>query len=48
MTYKIACLEEIAWRNGWLEDADILAVADELSASGYGEYLRALLGEKHV
>jgi glucose-1-phosphate thymidylyltransferase len=41
--YKIACLEEIAWRNGWLSDQDIGDKADYLAKSNYGQYLRALL-----
>lgn len=41
--YKIACLEEIAWRNGWLSDNDILAASDMYKKSGYGEYIRDLV-----
>ena len=40
---KLACLEEIAWRNGWIDDAQLLALAEPLLKSGYGEYLRKLL-----
>ena len=40
---KIACLEEIAWRNGWIQDADVLAAAESLGRNGYAEYLRSLL-----
>jgi glucose-1-phosphate thymidylyltransferase len=42
---KIGCPEEVAWRMGFLDDADLLARADALSSSGYGDYLRALLDE---
>jgi glucose-1-phosphate thymidylyltransferase len=41
---KIGCIEEVAWRNGWIGDAALGALADELAKSGYGSYLRALLG----
>ena len=37
--YKIACLEEIAWRNGWLNNEQVLRVADSLSKNSYGQYL---------
>jgi glucose-1-phosphate thymidylyltransferase len=40
---KIGCPEEVAWRMGFLDDAGLLARADALSASGYGDYLRSLL-----
>ncbi len=41
--YKIACLEEIAWRNGWLDDEQVLSVAKQLSKNSYGQYLKELL-----
>lgn len=41
--FKIACLEEIAWRNGWLSDAQILNSAKALSKNTYGKYLKSLL-----
>lgn len=37
--YKIACLEEIAWRNGWLSNDQIMETAKELSKNSYGQYL---------
>jgi glucose-1-phosphate thymidylyltransferase len=40
---KIACLEEIAWRNGWLTREDILGAADQLKNNEYGRYLRELV-----
>jgi glucose-1-phosphate thymidylyltransferase len=40
---KIGCPEEVAWRMGFLTDDDLLARAQPLLASGYGEYLRSLL-----
>jgi glucose-1-phosphate thymidylyltransferase len=39
---KIGCVEEIAWRNGWITDADLLALAEPLRKSGYGEYLASI------
>ncbi|MBW7984512.1 glucose-1-phosphate thymidylyltransferase RfbA [Enterobacillus tribolii] len=41
--FKIACLEEIAWRNGWLDDAGVERAARQLSKTGYGTYLMDLL-----
>jgi glucose-1-phosphate thymidylyltransferase len=40
---KIACVEEIAWRKGWLDDDQLLALAKPLAKSGYGTYLQNLL-----
>ncbi len=37
--YKIACLEEIAWRNGWLSTEQVQAAGEALSKNGYGQYL---------
>ena len=39
---KIACIEEVAWRMGFIDTAQLLAVAEPLAASGYGQYLRQL------
>lgn len=39
---KIGCVEEIAWRNGWISDTDLLALAEPLRKSGYGEYLASV------
>ncbi|MFP8843625.1 glucose-1-phosphate thymidylyltransferase RfbA [Shewanella baltica] len=41
--YKIACLEEIAWRNNWLSKEQIFKVANEMSKNSYGHYLSSLL-----
>ncbi len=41
---KVACLEEIAWRNGWIEDAELLRSAEMLGKNSYGAYLNSLLG----
>ena len=40
---KVGCPEEVAWRNGWIDDAALERHADELEKSGYGTYLRTLL-----
>jgi glucose-1-phosphate thymidylyltransferase len=41
--YKIGCVEEIAWRAGWIDDAQLRSLADPLLKSGYGLYLNSLL-----
>ena len=41
--YKIACLEEIAYNNGWIDKAKVLEIAKPLSKNGYGEYLMDLV-----
>lgn len=41
--YKIACLEEIAYHNGWINEKELLKRAEALSKSGYGQYLYGLL-----
>jgi len=40
---KVACLEEIAWGNGWIGPAEVRAAADAMGKSPYGDYLRARL-----
>jgi len=40
---KICCPEEIAWRQGFIDDTRLEAIAAPLKKSGYGEYLMALL-----
>ena len=39
---KVGCIEEIAWRNGWIDDAQLVALAEPLMKSGYGDYLMQL------
>jgi glucose-1-phosphate thymidylyltransferase len=41
--YKIACLEEIAWRNGWLTAEQMCELAQPMAKNGYGRYLLELL-----
>ena len=43
---KICCPEEIAWRQGFIDDAHLEAIAQPLRKSGYGEYLLQLLTQK--
>jgi len=40
---KVACLEEIAWRNGWIGEEDVRAQAESLGKSPYAAYLRELV-----
>jgi glucose-1-phosphate thymidylyltransferase len=42
---KIACLEEIAWRNGWIDRAGVVAAITRMGKSSYAEYLLGLIGE---
>jgi glucose-1-phosphate thymidylyltransferase len=39
---KVACPEEIAWRNGWIDSNQLLALAEPLVKSSYGRYLEAI------
>lgn len=43
---KIACPEEIAWRNGWITGDELLQLSEPLMKSHYGQYLRQLLVQK--
>jgi glucose-1-phosphate thymidylyltransferase len=40
---RIGCPEEVAWLNGWIDDAQLAELAKPLEKSGYGQYLLALL-----
>ena len=42
---KIACPEEIAWSNGWIDDAAMAVLAASLAKNSYGEYLARLLAD---
>ncbi|VDR25995.1 Glucose-1-phosphate thymidylyltransferase 2 [Raoultella terrigena] len=44
--FKVACLEEIAFRKGWLTKDEVLAQAKVLSKTQYGQYLQMLVEEK--
>ena len=43
---KIACPEEIAWRAGWIDAAQLQQLAAPLAKNGYGQYLLRILDEK--
>jgi len=40
---KVACLEEIAWRNGWLSDEQLEVIAKPMLKNAYGQYLHSLV-----
>jgi len=40
---KLGCIEEIAWRSGWIVDVQLATLAARLAKSGYGTYLQRLL-----
>ena len=40
---KVACVEEIAWRNGFIHDAQLEKLAQPLAKNGYGQYLLRML-----
>lgn len=42
--FKIGCIEEVAWRMGYIDDAQLREIAEPLVKSGYGKYLIGLLG----
>jgi glucose-1-phosphate thymidylyltransferase len=43
---KVACLEEISWRNGWLTDEQLARVAKPMMKNDYGQYLARLIKDK--
>jgi len=43
---KISCLEEIAWRNGWISDDQLLEIAEPMHKNSYGQYLQKLVDKK--
>ncbi len=45
---KIACLEEIAYLNGWISKEDVLKVYEVLKKNQYGQYLMDVLNEKYM
>lgn len=42
---KVACLEEIAWRNGWLSNQELLTIAKSMLKNEYGKYLTRIIDE---
>ena len=45
---KIACLEEIAYLNGWITKEDVLAVYEQMKKNQYGQYLRDVIDGKYL
>ena len=45
---KIACLEEIAYLNGWISKDDVLAVYEVMKKNQYGQYLKDVLDGKYI
>lgn len=45
---KIACLEEIAYLNGWIDKEDVMAVYEVLKKNQYGQYLKDVLDGKYI
>lgn len=45
---KVACLEEIAWRNGWLTDEQVMTLAEPMLKNDYGRYLVSLVTEPNM
>ena len=43
---KLACLEEIAWRKGWISDEDLLRLAEPMKKNAYGQYMIKLATRK--
>jgi glucose-1-phosphate thymidylyltransferase len=43
---QIACLEEIAWRKGWITDEDLLRLAEPMKRNAYGQYMINLVKNK--
>lgn len=44
--FQVACLEEIGWRNGWLDDDAVRKAGETLAKTGYGKYLLDLLNAR--
>jgi glucose-1-phosphate thymidylyltransferase len=44
--FKIACLEEIGYAQGWLSEGELIDRANKLKKTGYGQYLLDLMKEK--
>lgn len=42
---QVACLEEIAWRKGWLSDEELLRLAEPMKGCGYGQYMIRLVDQ---
>lgn len=44
---KIACIEEIAWRNGWIDDNELIEIANDYSTNDYGDYLKKIVNNQN-
>ena len=44
--YYVSCIEEIAWRRGFIGDAQLQKLGEELAMTDYGQYILSLLEEK--
>ncbi len=44
--YYVACIEEIAWRNKWIDDQQLRTLGEQLSKTQYGQYILSLLDER--
>ena len=45
---KVACPEEVAWRQKWIDNAQLARLAEPLAKSGYGQYLAGLLKQEVI
>jgi glucose-1-phosphate thymidylyltransferase len=43
--FKIGCIEEIAWRRGYIDDAQLRKLAEPIAKSGYGVYLKTIIAQ---
>lgn len=41
--FYVACIEEIAWRNGWISDQELLELGNSLKQTKYGQYIISLI-----
>jgi glucose-1-phosphate thymidylyltransferase len=44
----IACVEEIAWRMGYIDTAQLEKLGNEMKSNGYGQYLLHVLKDEHL
>lgn len=45
---KVGCIEEVAWQEGYIDDSELLDLAEPLLKSGYGKYLHKVVAETHA
>ena len=45
---KIGAIEEVAWRNGWINDNQLKKIANSSLKSGYGKYLLEVIENKYI